>query len=666
MKLKYISSLLLGAAVVIPSCTPDEYSLGGQTYEKADLVEGVAYSITPDANNPNIIHLEALTSPDCQPLWETPSGRSQNRTMTINLPFAGEYAVVYGVMTPQGPVYGDTCRFTVSQNAFEMLDNPIWTNLCGGVGKSRKWYPMDGNYGIGRCTGPVMYMSPDDVMNNGTGNTDLIFGSANWTPNWDPGFQDWLISSKDPYLASYMTFGLDAKKGCTVDMFRGEAGEYGAGEVTGTSKSGKFVLNVDDEKRPTISFENGTFALHNLNFDDVCNNYTNKIKIIECTPYLLQIATMRTNSEGPWWLVWNFISEEAKNDPSIIPTEDAGLLEKAPVSLPKLENIETNLFKTEINGSMFVGSDMTFLISDETPYDWMWWNAGSSAWETIVNGAYGSTWAPAVGAEVADYELVLSNTADGYKWDDGTSKGLFKIEEGKIKFVDSDGNPAIVKFLTATSDTRTVTVEGSEFTIFDVKPGESVTLGIPTDKDEAGDDNTYLCVNLLYKPIATSNGPIAVAFDAEKLVPYFEVNNNAQQFRFDVYNPWGQNNIVDPAKLKLKKNQKLVIKFKVSGIQWKEGVKTKLAISDNLIVNKWGADVYADATAVEVDPTSGEFTMELVNNTGATANFVDVSCVSVCMLCDNTLADGPLTEDGSFDIEQVTTEVVSIEVHTIQ
>ena len=30
--------------------------------------------------------------------------------------------------------------------------------------------------------------------------------------------------------------------------------------------------------------QGGTYSLHNEGFDDVCSNYTNDIKIIECTP----------------------------------------------------------------------------------------------------------------------------------------------------------------------------------------------------------------------------------------------------------------------------------------------------------------------------------------------------------------------------------------------
>ena len=639
------------------ACSPDEYSLGEKNYSVEDLVVNNAYTVTIDGN---YVHLKSLV-PGCTPLWITPNGRSQNSEMTLSLPFAGDYEVTFGVETKGGVVYGEPYQFNIGQNAFEMLSDKIWSDLAGGVGKSRKWYPIEKDYGIGRCTGPMMYMSPDDVMNNQTNVTDLMFGSENWTPNWDPGIQDWLIPANDPYFQSYMEFGLDAQKGCTAHVVRVSA--------DGTEDmNGKFNLNVSDPKRPVISFSD-CYSLHNKGFDDVCANYTQDIKIIECTPYLLQIATMRTNSEGPWWLVWNFISEEAKNDPSIIPTEDAGLLTQTPVTLPEFTDLETKLFTTEINGVQYVGGEMKFLINDEAPYDWMWWNGASAAWQSVIEGNYGTNWAPAAGAEIGDFELTIAKASDGtYTWDDGANSGKMTIDKNMLKFTDNDGAPAVVKILTAANDTRTVVVEGSEFTILNIEAANALQIGVPASKDESGAVNSYLVANLLYKPVATSSGPIEVKFDASQLNPYFETNANAHQFRFDLYNPWASSgNIVDPTKIKLKKNQKLVIKFKVSGIQWNEGVTTtKLAVSDNIIVNKWGADVFADATAIDVATNASEYTVELLNNTGATANFEGMSCVSVCMLVDKDKAAGPLDADGNYDASQLQVEVVSIAIHDVK
>ncbi len=43
--------------------------------------------------------------------------------------------------------------------------------LLSAAGVSKKWYPCDANYNIGRCTGPVMYCSPYDPDGDGKGYT---------------------------------------------------------------------------------------------------------------------------------------------------------------------------------------------------------------------------------------------------------------------------------------------------------------------------------------------------------------------------------------------------------------------------------------------------------------------------------------------------------------
>ena len=183
---------MAGAALIFSDCSHEEYEMGERTYVSDDLVEGIAYTVTPDANDPNTIHLTSLIK-GATPLWVTPSGPSQRTTLDLALPFAGEYSVTFGASTPAGPVYGEPYTFKVETNNFAMLEDPIWANLAGGVGKSRKWVPIDKNFGIGRCSGPVMYMSHTDVKNDGSNITDLMIGSANWAPNWDPGIQSWLI-----------------------------------------------------------------------------------------------------------------------------------------------------------------------------------------------------------------------------------------------------------------------------------------------------------------------------------------------------------------------------------------------------------------------------------------------------------------------------------------
>ena len=102
-------------------------------------------------------------------------------------------------------------------------------------------------------------------------------------------------------------------------------------------------------------------------------------------------------------------------------------------------------------------------------------------------------------ASIADYELVLSSTADGYKWDDGTNAGKLAIEDGKLKFMDADGNPVEITVLTATGDKRTVEVKGSEFTVMACDVTSSFQMGVPATTN---DKEPWI---LIFVPTSTTN-----------------------------------------------------------------------------------------------------------------------------------------------------------------
>ena len=70
MRLKSFFSILAGAALIFSACSPEEYEMGAKTYVSDDLVEGIAYTVTPDANDPNTIHLTSLIK-GATPLWVT-------------------------------------------------------------------------------------------------------------------------------------------------------------------------------------------------------------------------------------------------------------------------------------------------------------------------------------------------------------------------------------------------------------------------------------------------------------------------------------------------------------------------------------------------------------------------------------------------------------------
>ena len=674
MKLNhYIYPLIAGLVLMLSACSPDEYNLGQKTYVSDDLAEGIAYTVTIDGNQ---VKLKSNIT-GCTPLWVTPQGRSQEGELSISLPFAGSYEVTFGAETPGGVVYGEPYTFSLEQNDFSLLSDEKWFLLASkdfksgdalpdaatlAQGISKKWYPCDGDYGIGQCTGPVMYLSPYDPDGDGAGYTedeekgavykDITFGTGNWKPNWDPGFQSWLIPDTDPYMDSYMTFSMDAANGCVATMYRGEAGVKGAS--TGVDMTGKFNMNLAEKTKPTVTFSD-CYSMHNVGFDEVCSNYTQDIQIIELTPYLLQLVTKRTNAEGNWYLVWNFVSEEViETRGECIPKEESGLIEKTAPVLPTFDNLLTDLFTTEINGVTYVGNQMTFNLNTEAPYDWLWWNGSPSVqkWESVTGGVYNSSWAPAAGDDAADYELILSKASDGsYNYESGENSGKVTIVNGVMTFEKE------ITLLTAASDQRTVAVTGTVFTVLGIEAGESLVIGVPQAVDENGAVTSYLVANLLFKKISTGPvGPTVVAIDNTTIADHTWTENGCIRIGFHHYGDTGTGIFKDAASVKLKKNQTISITFKINGgITWTAA--PKCALIDNNIKQTWEPGCFDFDDAVTVN-TTGETTVTLANTTGATVTFVP-TCLDLSIQFDGYGTADTLKEDGTPDWTTVGFEIVS-------
>ena len=672
----HILTLLAALAMfLVASCSPEDFGFGKKTYSPEDLVEGKAYTVTVEGN---VIKLESKIS-DCTPLWVTPTGRSTAQSLSVDLPFAGDYEVTFGVETPGGIVYGDPYKFTLAQNDFSLLSDNKWFLLADkdyktgdplpdaatlSAGISKKWYPCDANYNIGRCTGPVMYCAPYDPDNDGEGYTaaeeadkvykDILFGSDNWAPNWDPGFQSWLIPETDPYMDSYMTFSMDAQNGCVATMYRGEEGTKGTS--TGKNMVGKFNMNLSDKTKPTITF-NDCYAVHNVGFDEVCSNYTQDIQTIELTHYLLQLVTKRTNSEGNWYIVWNFVSEDVRESHgTCIPKADQDLIEKVSPTLPTFDNIETDLFKTEIGGVEYVGSQMTYTLNADAPYDFLWWNGSPNvkAWESVIGGKYNETWAPKVADSDLDaFELIIKKDEGKYKYECGDKSGVVTIQDGKLVF-DKE-----ISVVAASSSKRSIVLKGKEFVILANEPGESLTIGIPETKDENGKVNSYLVANLAYKKVTTGpEGPTVVKVDNSKLNVYLEQKN---YFRIELYNPWGDKEWpIDVSTLKMKKDQTLSMTFKVEGLTWNEGAKPKAVLCQNFDNAGWETGCFDLDYAVEFN-RNGETTVTWKNTTGKTVTFKGYSCITMTLQL-NGYGTAPLDAEGNLDTSKVKATVTSLTI----
>ena len=632
---KILYSFMAAVALLLGSCAPDDHSLGMPDYDAEDLVHGTAFSVTVD--DQNTVTLKSLLPSNYNCYWVQPNGRSQGNEVKIQLPFAGTYEVTFGVDTHGGVVYGEPYKFEITTNNMSLLEDPLYAYLTGGVGKSKKWVPVDKDYGVGNCTGPVMYCNPDDVLNDGSGDTNI--GINHMKPNWDPGFQSWLIPQDSPYMDSYMTFSLDDVNGCTITEYQGE---------TGVTSTGKWNLNLSDKNHPTLSFTDA-FMMHNTGFNEVCANYTNDIVITALTPYLLQFATMRTNSEGAWWIIWNFIAADVQDGTVEIPSEEASYVTASKPVLPEIEDLTTKLFTTDINGVEFVGAEMSYLVNTDEAYDWQWWNGGSSAWESVVKGKYGVNWAPKWDEDaIAEVELTLAKKSDGsYTYTLGDATGSLTIADGKLKFDDP------VTFFTVTGDSRIVELTGSEWQVMKCDPGSELVLGIPDGTDTDGNVNSYLVVNLTYKPVGGGQtGPTVVAITHTEAEHMWK-ENGCIRLGFHHYGADGTGIFSDVNSVKLKKNQTITVTFKLTGngITWTSA--PKCALIDNNIKTTWEPGCFDLEDAVTVDINGGETTVKLTNNTSSTQKFVD-TCLDLSIQLDNY---GTMTS--SEDWESVGLEIVS-------
>ena len=652
MKLKNFGGMC-AALLVMTACTQEKFDYQSPNLSPAELTEGKAYTVTVNTET-NLVTLTSLLGDEYLTSWVTPQGMAKGTTYSFSLPFSGTYEITFGVDTRGGLVYADPYSFNLPNNNFSLLSDEIWTNLAGGVdengnGSPKTWVPVNANYGIGRCSSPLMYLSPDDIMNDGSNQTDLKIGSDNWTPNWDPGFQSWLIPADDPYLGSEMTLYLDAQKGSVAEIKRVSA--EGTQDYTTT-----FNLNISDPQRPLLSFNSGEM-LHAAWGDGVCSNYSTDLKILECTPYLLQIATMRTNSEGPWWLVWNFIAKEVKDDPSILPSEGPELVEVASPRLPEYEDLATTLFTIE-GDATYYASETTLVMNDELPYDVMYWNgANGGSWDWI-NG-YGSSWEPAYPA-YDEFSLVLSRKNDGtysaaLESAEGSQTSGFTIGENTLTFAES------MHFITAGNQV----IEGKEFTVLVCSPAdEQVVLGIPDGTDTNGKINRYLCVNLNIKPIGGApEGPTTFAFNNDNIGVYPNSDRDGQ-IEAQLYHPWGgvTDFFADNSKVKFKKDQTLSITFTISGVDWKDGATPHAYVGCNEFGTSWdAADRFQQSYAVPVN-INGETTISIVNGTGSTFSFEGRDCIAIIIETTPEMINGPYNEEGSLDTDKIDLKVIQVAV----
>lgn len=408
---------LLTVVLFFSACREDMPELG-----ELMTSEELKYEITQNPDDPNMIILESKTE-GVTPLWQTPVGRSTRIKDTVKIAFAGEYKFVYGVIGKAGYVQADTFTLNLTTDNLNYVNDPLWNALTGGVGNSKTWILDNGSYGL--ATGPLAYADPG---------REQVWG--NYQPNWEPAGSD--IGATDIDYSAEMTFSLEGGPIMTT-VKPNEDGK----EETGT-----FSLNVNSH---TLSTTDATI-IRLAAFIPNADNWTNNLSILELNENQLKVAVMRTNEEGPWWYIFNFVSKEYAEN-------------YVPEDKP-----DPNFDHGDQMQILAGNSTTTWKFATESPFNWTDLDGG------FLNGWYAASdypdWTGYSDAAIPGIEnvrIIFSRTGDvTIIQNDGTvEEGMFSIDEAKNK-VSFDGiKPSIYisgGWVTATTTDYVEDEDGDEIT----------------------------------------------------------------------------------------------------------------------------------------------------------------------------------------------------------
>lgn len=316
---KFFMVLFTGVAL-LTSCQDDEPVLG----EKLDKSE-ISFDVVQDYNvdgGGNTVILRNNT-PGTISLWDYGTGRSTRAVDTVRFAFQGEYVIKFSVTTAGGVVEMDPVTVVVTEDNLNYVNHPLWTLLTGGVGNEKTWILDNGQYGL--ATGPLAYADPGRAQ---------VWGD--FQPNWEPAAGD--VGIGPEFQEAEMTFKLSGGPFITTVKPNEPGGD----------ESGTFFLDVDSH---TLSTTDAT-VIRPANFIANVSNWTQNLNILELTENQMRIAVMRTNDEGPWWYILNYVSKEFADNyvPEFVPD-------------PNFNHGDQMFF-------LAGNSATTWKLSTETPFNW--------------------------------------------------------------------------------------------------------------------------------------------------------------------------------------------------------------------------------------------------------------------------------------------------------
>ncbi|MCU4174281.1 hypothetical protein [Carboxylicivirga sp. N1Y90] len=547
------------------ACQPDDFELGNTISKDA-----LKYSIVQDAEDPNMVLLESLTD-DAAPHWITPLGRSTREKDTVKLAFPGVYDFAYGVMSAGGYIQDDTMQVEITTTNFEYINDPLWEFLSGGVGNSKTWRLDYGDYGL--AAGPLTYCEPQTTWVEWQAGTAVI----GWAPAWSDN--QWIIEEADK--DSRMTFSLIDGAVMTTHKV-----------TEGVDEIGTYSLNVDNH---TITTTDATILRSN-NFIANATNWNNDLVILELTEIQLMVGVRRTNEEGDYLYVWNFVSDEYAEN-------------YVPEDLPDPEPILPDGWKDDV--SQVINTSIKWVLSPETPFNWANLDGSLMNADWVSPDTY-ADWT-GMNADVpptyVDFALTM-NSADNtvhMVLPDGTEsegtytldeKGIYTFDGVKPEFIICGG--WVTLSTTAENQWRILSIEKEAGNVTGMWVG-----ALATDKPE------YMCYKLVPQASGSDDGGspqgTELAFDNTKFV-YGDLEENGN-LRLELYNDYSSTAADPPLNRDdLVFTNRIEITFTLGGITLQDDAVGNYNTAFSLADGDWEPQYWGDGTQEQVASVTGDGT----------------------------------------------------------
>ncbi|MDT0685407.1 hypothetical protein [Autumnicola psychrophila] len=369
--------------LLLSSCQSEEYSMGDKL-DPSEIDFEVIQDYDIDAGGNTVIL--KFNTPGATPVWNYGTGKSSRAVDTVRFAFQGDYEINLDVITAGGVVDVDPVTISVTEDNLSYVEDPLWTKLTGGNGQSKTWLLDLDEEGTSTYFGGPLYFYG---TNNGwlEGGSEWDGGATgcyeeggdcwNWSPEW--AGNTWLMPAGD---YGSMTFSLEGGPFVTVDhQMAANLGE----------QSGTFFLDKDNH---TLTLTDAGI-LHNEGVDACAINWGN-VHIFSLTDDTMQLGVLRPdgcNNEGPAMLVYNFITEEYKENyvPEVEePTIDEGFD-------PEFESGELlqiltggpssgRYWQLDANGNPidWIASGMGWTENADSSRDWGW----NSNWDELAANSW--------------------------------------------------------------------------------------------------------------------------------------------------------------------------------------------------------------------------------------------------------------------------------------